>query len=114
MRASLLCCLSSPLAAKNASWGRHLIPSHPGWGGGRLDGRPQVYQVRTLSPRGRLAQSRAQALWNQANLGLKSGFVNLLLIQLGKKVLNHSELQISHLKNVENSISLAEMLRIKY
>lgn len=46
-------------------------------------GRPQIYHCESQG--GRVAQNRAQALWNQANLGLKSGFVNLLATPLRKK-----------------------------
>lgn len=46
--------------------------------------------------------------------GLESWLCKLTTYTAWKKGPEPFELQISHLKNVENSIFLAEMLRIKY
>lgn len=64
---------------------------------GLVPARPQAHQVLTLICRDRLAQNRALAFWNQANLGLKSGFVTYYLSNL-ENFLNLLKLQFSHLK----------------
>ena len=72
VRASLLCCLSGSLEAKNASWGEHLNPI-PSWLG-RWEARWAGHRSTTVSPRGaewprtehRLYGTRPTWVWNLA------------------------------------------------